>query len=41
MNEGMTANQTKRLIKWLKAKGMTADQIVECLDYINTTKSSK
>lgn len=36
MEKGMTENQTKRLIKWLKAKGMTAEQIVECLDYINT-----
>ena len=36
MNEGMTENQTKRLIEWLKAKGMTAEEIVECLDYINT-----
>lgn len=36
MNEGMTENQTKRLIEWLKSNGMTAEQIVECMDYINT-----
>lgn len=36
MNEGMTESQTKRLIEWLKANGMTAEQIVECLEYINT-----
>lgn len=36
MNEGMTENQTKRLIEWLKSKGMTAEQIVECLEYINS-----
>lgn len=34
--EGMTENQTKRLIEWLKAQGMTDAQIVECLEYINT-----
>ena len=36
MSEGMTESQTKRLIEWLKAKGMTDTQIVECLEYINT-----
>ena len=35
MNEGMTENQTTRLIEWLKAQGMTAEQIVKCLEYIN------
>lgn len=38
MNEGMTENQTKRLIEWLKANGMTAEQIVECFEYINQKK---
>ena len=36
MTEGMTENQTKRLIEWLKDNGMTAAQIVACLEYINT-----
>lgn len=36
MNEGMTENQAKRLIEWLKAQGMTPEQIVECMEYINT-----
>lgn len=36
MHEGMTENQTKRLIEWLKANGMTAEQVVECMEYINT-----
>lgn len=36
MTEGMTENQAKRLIEWLKANGMTAEKIVECIDYINT-----
>lgn len=36
MNEGMTENQTLRLIEWLKANGMTDEQIVECMKYINT-----
>lgn len=36
MEEGMTENQTTRLIEWLKANGMTDKQIVECLTYINT-----
>ena len=41
MTEGMTENQTKRLIEWLKANGMTAEKIVECMDYINTNQSNK
>ena len=41
MNEGMTENQTKRLIEWLKANGMTAEQIVECIEYINTKQNTK
>lgn len=36
MEEGMTENQTKRLIEWLKAQGMTAEQIVACLEFINS-----
>ena len=36
MEEGMTENQNKRLIEWLKSKGMTAEEIVECMEYINT-----
>ena len=36
MTEGMTENQTKRLIEWLKAQGHTPEQIVECIEYINT-----
>ena len=35
MNEGMTENQTKRLIEWLRANGHTSDEIVECFEYIN------
>lgn len=31
----MTASQTVRLIEWLKAKGLTDEQIVECFKYIN------
>ena len=31
----MTAAQTVRLIEWLKAKGLTDAEIVECLKYIN------
>ena len=31
----MTESQTVRLINWLKAKGMTDAEIVECLKYIN------
>lgn len=38
MSEGMTENQTKRLIEWLKANGMTSDKIVECFEYINQKK---
>ena len=31
----MTENQTVRLIEWLKAKGLTDAEIVECMQYIN------
>lgn len=31
----MTENQRTRLIEWLKSKGMTDTEIVECLTYIN------
>lgn len=31
----MTATQTTRLIEWLKSQGMSAEKIVECLEYIN------
>lgn len=39
MEQGMTANQTIRLIEWLKANGMDDSKIVECLEYINATPS--
>ena len=35
MNEGMTENHAKRLIEWLKAQGMTPEQIVEGIENIN------
>ncbi len=35
MEEGMTANQTLKLIEWLKANGFDDSKIVECLTYIN------
>ena len=31
----MTENQTVRLIEWLKSKGLTDAEIVECMEYIN------
>lgn len=31
----MTAKQTRLLIDWLKAQGFTAEQIVQCIEYIN------
>ena len=31
----MTASQTERLIDWLRAKGLTDTEIVECFKYIN------
>ena len=34
MNE-ITENQTSRLIEWLKAKGLSDTEIVECMEYIN------
>ncbi len=35
--EEMTANQTLRLIEWLKANGFDDSKIVECLEFINST----
>lgn len=34
----MTAEQTVRLIEWLKTKGLTDTEIVECFEYINKNK---
>ena len=31
----MTENQTHRLIEWLRAKGLSDTEIVECLEYID------
>ena len=31
----MTQNQTLRLIEWLRSKGLSDSEIVECLEYIN------
>lgn len=31
----MTAEQTVKLIEWLRSKGHTDAEIVECLEYIN------
>jgi len=36
VENGMTEGQTTKLIEWLKANGMTAEQIVQCLEYINS-----
>lgn len=33
--EEMTSAQTIRLIEWLRLKGFTEAQIVECIEYIN------
>lgn len=34
----MTAEQTIRLIEWLKSKGLPDTEIVECFKYINKNK---
>lgn len=31
----MSAKMIRRLIEWLKAKGMTETEIVECFEYIS------
>lgn len=31
----MTENQMVRLIEWLKSKGLTDADIVQCMEYIN------
>ena len=36
--EGMTENQTRKLIEWIKAQGFGPEKIVECLEYINSKK---
>ena len=33
--EELTARQTVRLIEWLRSKGFTEEQIVECIEHIN------
>ena len=34
----MSARLVVRLIEWLKAKGMTDTEIVDCFNYINKTR---
>lgn len=31
----MTAAQTTRLIEWLKSKGLSTEEILDCIQYIN------
>lgn len=31
----MTAAQITRLIEWLKSKGLTTEEILDCIQYIN------
>ena len=33
--EGMTSKQTTQLIAWLEVKGMTPEEILDCLKTIN------
>ena len=35
----MTESQTVKLIEWLKAKGHSDEEIVQCLTYINGGKA--
>ena len=34
MDEMITKTQIVRLIEWLRAKGLTAEEIVECIEYM-------
>lgn len=38
MNEEMTTKEVSRLIDWLKSKGLTYEEIEECIDYISKEK---
>ena len=42
MDERMTATEMVRLSDWLKSKGMTAEETIDCLHYIaNSTEATK
>lgn len=40
MNE-MTSKEVVNLIDWLKKQGMTAEQILECIEYIEKHEPEK
>jgi len=37
----MTANETARLIDWLIANGLSAENAIECIKYIAETQGPK
>lgn len=37
----MTQSEVYRLIKWLEMQGFSAEQIIECIKYIETEKLEK
>ena len=36
--ESMTITEVNRLVEWLKSKGFSSDEILDCLSYIGSPK---
>ena len=36
--ESMTITEVNRLVEWLKSKGLSSDEILDCLSYIGSPK---
>lgn len=37
----MTTKEISRMVEWLKKKGFTAEEILNCIDYIANRKGAK
>lgn len=37
----MTTKEISRMVEWLKTKGLTAEEILNCIDYIADRKGEK
>lgn len=41
MDDFISAQQISRLSHWLQSQGMTAEQILDCIDYIAKTEPAQ
>jgi len=41
VDNGMSAKQIARLTVWLQKKGLTPEEVIECIDYIAYGESQK